>query len=396
MARPSYLLLIVLLFFAALLAIPSPQNGGEGGRPETVVLRMGSGPPPKGMVELPGKVINVVGWPVAGAQVTTGRGAGAGATTDADGGFRLRVAENEAVPLTVAARAGMHGRASAVLPQEDAVVLVAELPLPWSAVPDREPMVDSGLAGEGLVEDEEGRPVPNAVVIVPEIGVSVRADEHGRYRVPLPVSQQAPAGEAVFHLIARDRNSRVVRAEVEHTRQQQGLRPLPTLQVAAGHEVTGFLKDGSGDPVDGAGLVLSGEGQVRRVVTGAAGEFGIQGLLAGDYQLSALPHRGWVGFHRELSVGQGAPQDVELRLRPEHPLTILVENEAGEPQAEAYIVAHEADYRTAHGRTDAHGRVILRGLGDGKLTFTAHRGPDHQKVEVVRYDATEQRLILGQ
>ncbi|MHC4512831.1 MAG: peptidase associated/transthyretin-like domain-containing protein, partial [Planctomycetota bacterium] len=264
MARPSYLLLIVLLFFAALLAIPSSRNGGEGGKPEPVVLQMGGGPPPKGTVELPGKVIDVVGWPVVGAQVTTGQH-GAGATTDADGGFRLRVAENEAVPLTVAARAGMHGTATAVLPQEDAVVLVAELPLPWSAAQDREPMADSGLAGEGLVEDEEGRPVPSAVVTVPEIGVSVKADEHGRYRLPLPVSKQAPAGEAVFHLIARDQNSRVVRAEVEHTHQRHGLRPLPTLQVAAGHEVTGFLKDGSGAPVDGAGLVLSGEGQVRRV-----------------------------------------------------------------------------------------------------------------------------------
>ncbi len=397
MARPSYLLVCVGLFFAALLAIPgAPGNEpgtGDPGKGEPVVLRMGSGPLPKGTVELAGKVIDVVGWPLAGARARIGQ-SDTGATTDADGWFRLQVPQGEALPLTVTARAGMTSSVTAVLPQEDGVVLVAEPPLPWSETEDDSSMPASDLAGEGLVEDEEGQPVPSAVVTVHETGVSVRADEHGRYRVPLP----KPTGDSVFHLIARDHSSRVVRTQVAQTAQQRGLRPLPTLQVAAGQEVMGFLKDGAGNPADGAGLVLSGEGQVRRVITGGDGEFGIRGLLAGDYQLSALPHRGWVGFCRELSVGEDASRDVELQLRPERPLTILVENAAGEPQTNVVVIAHEAGYRKAHGRTDARGRTILRGLGDGMLTFTAHRladGVDPQEIEVLRYDASEQRLVVG-
>jgi len=393
MYRPSYLLVIVLLFFAALVALPvgpsSDSSGGGAKHPGPVILQMG-GPPPQGTVELSGKVVDVVGWPLAGAEVSSGKTDAA--TTDDDGRFRLRVAENESVPLAVAARGGMQGRVPAVLPEEDAVVLVAEPPLPGSEArsSDQDP-VGEKLAGEGLVEDEDGDPVAYAVVTVVETGASVRASEQGRYRIALPV----PSAEdvAAFHLIARDHNGRVVRAKVEHTQQQSGLRPLPTLQVTTGHQVSGFLKDGSGKPANGAGLVLSGQGQVRRVVTGGDGEFGIRGLLAGEYELSTLPHKGWVGSKRELSVG-GDAQDVELQLRPERPLTIVVQNQAGEPQAGVHLVVCETGYRTAQGRTDARGRVILRGLGDGELTFTAHRDPD-QELEILRYDAGEQRLIVG-
>lgn len=411
MNRPSYLLLIVLMFFAALVALPILPSGGLAGDgssgketvpPEPVVLRM-AGRPPKGTVELTGKVIDVVGWPLVGAQVSvddtmaTAPAAAmptAPANTDGDGRFTLRVAENESVPLTVKARGGMQGHAVGVLPAEngaDSVVVVAELPLPRSRVRAGDPGSASGnLAGEGLVEDEDGEPVSGAVVTVVETGVSVRAGEHGRYRIPLPV----PSGSvgASFQLIARDHAGRVVQAKVEHTRQRDGLRPLPTLRLSPGHRVTGFVKDGAGNPAVGAGLVLSGQGQVRRVVTGGDGEFGIRGLLTGEYQLSALPHKGWVGFRHQLLV-EGANRDVELQLRPERPLTILVQDQAGEPQSGVHLLVHEAGYCSAHGRSDARGRVILRGLGDGQLTFTVYEGAG-QELEILRYDADEQRLVV--
>ena len=57
MARPSYLLFCVGLFFVALLAIPGAPGNEEAAGPregEPVVLRMGGGPLPKGTVELAG------------------------------------------------------------------------------------------------------------------------------------------------------------------------------------------------------------------------------------------------------------------------------------------------------------------------------------------------------
>jgi hypothetical protein len=392
MNRPSYLLVIVLLLFVALVAIPMvpsvDSGGGVSNAPEPVVLQM-EGPPPKGTVELQGRVIDVLGWPLAGAEVRAGRTRSA--TSDDDGRFRLRVVENESVPLTVAARGGAHGRAPAVLPQEDSVVVVVEPQLPWveDTEADKKEKEKASLAGEGLVQDEDRRPAAHAVVTVVETGASVKADENGRYRIPLPV----PSAEGeVFHLIARDHSGRVIRTKVEHTKQQQGLRPLPTLQVTTGHQVTGFIKDGSGNAASGAGLVLSGQGQVRRVVTGGDGEFGISGLLAGEYELSTLPHKGWVGSKQELAVGSEA-QDVELQLRPERPLTIMIQNQAGEPQADVHLVATETGYRSVHGRSDARGRVFLRGLGNGQLTFSAHRGRG-QELEILRYDAGERRLTI--
>lgn len=399
MDRPSYLLVIVLLLFVAMVAIPLAPSADSAGDfpkpPEPVVLQMG-GPPPKGTVELQGKVVDVLGWPLGGAEVHSGKAGTAGATTttttttDDDGRFRIRVTENESVPLKVAARGGMQGRAPAVLPEEDSVIVVVEPQLPWSEETPKEEQDISHLSGEGLVEDEDRAAVAHAVVTVVETGASVRADETGRFRIPLPV----PSGKEgeVFHLIARDQSGRVVRTKVEHTRQMQGLRPLPTLKVTAGHQVTGFVKDGAGNTASGAGLVLSGQGQVRRVVTGGDGEFGIRGLLAGGYELSTLPHKGWVGSKREMAVGSEA-QDVELQLRAERPLTIVVQNQAGEPQADVCVVARETGYRSAHGRSDARGRVFLRGLGDGELTFTARKGAD-KDLEVLRYEAGQQRLII--
>lgn len=394
MDRPSYLLVIVMLLFVALVAIPmvppADDGGGMSKPPEPVVLQM-EGPPPKGTVELRGKVIDVLGWPLAGAEVRAGKTKRA--TTDDDGRFRLRVVENESVPLSVAARDGAQGRAPAVLPEEDSVVVVVEPPLPWTEDTDKQDKknkVRQSLAGEGVVQDEDRAPAAYAVVTVVETGASAKADENGRYRIPLPVPS-GKDGEA-FHLIARDRSGRVVRTKVEHTRQKQGLRPLPTLEVTTGHQVTGFVKDGTGNAASGAGLVLSGQGQVRRVVTGGDGEFGIAGLLAGEYELSTLPHKGWVGSKRELAVGNEA-QDVELQLRPERPLTIVIQNQAGEPQADVYLVATETGYRSVHGCSDARGRVFLRGLGNGELTFSARKGRD-QELEILRYDAGDQRLTV--
>ncbi len=87
--------------------------------------------------------------------------------------------------------------------------------------------------------------------------------------------------------------------------------------------VEGVVVDPTGDPVNGAGIVLAGESLERHGVTGASGAFRIGGLRPGRYRLVAShsEYRDSEPVVVELQEGEGA-SDVLLQLRPKEGATL--------------------------------------------------------------------------
>ncbi len=234
------------------------------------------------------------------------------------------------------------------------------------------------LAGEGFLEDEAGEPVRGAVVTVRETGASVRTNDVGQYTIPLPYETSS--------LLAHDATGLVARSEPYSPPRPQGLTPVPPMVMVRGAGLRGVLRNPDGDPLPGAALVLEGDGVRRRTEAGENGLFAISGLLSGEYELTVLPFRGWLGFRFPVRV---AGEDVDLQdlaLLPVRRLRIQVVGQRGEPQANAHVVAEEAGLRRVHAQADELGWVTLVGLAGDDLQFEVRSAVEFRLLPVVRWD----------
>jgi hypothetical protein len=215
---------------------------------------------------------------------------------------------------------------------------------------------------------------------------SLRTDRVGNYRIPLP--------RTTASLIARDGRGLVARVDsLPLPRHRvEGLTPLPKLEMVRGARIHGILRGPAEDPIPGALLLEGGKGIVRRTEAGTDGRFEISGLFDGEYELTALPFEGALGFRRTVVV-DGDVELAGLELLPEEELRVQVVGNQGDPQAGAHVVAREAGLRVAHSQADETGWVTLSGLAGGSRQLSVRRDGDFRLLPIVRRDGD--RLIVA-
>lgn len=343
------------------------------------------------LVEVDGRVIDSLGWPVAGARIASASEGGEAVSSDSEGNFILQVLAGRQHLLTATAE-GM-GRSSALAIPGEPALLILTTEFPWStgeaqieAAPaeEAEP-ADEGtlLAGEGFLVDQAGRELAKAIVLVEETGERVRADEYGRFRVPLPAESCS--------ILAYDAEGRVGHMAFKPSR-SQGVMPLGEIHLNYGLELAGILHDKDRAPAQIAALELRRNGMHRRQFTDASGRFAFRGLLPGEYELIAYPHRGDLGF-RQLITLKGS-MDADWKLEASRSLRIQVLEQTAGPQALAHVRLDAEGIGSRYAQADSEGYVLFEGLGTGPFAFEV-RDPDFGAMQVLSYQAEVAKLMVA-
>lgn len=334
-----------------------------------------------------GRVIDRLGWPVVGAEITVPGQDGVRAVSDADGRFEITVAGAIHRTLRVEAR-GRH-EAEQVRGSLDELVVVMQDAAPWARERDvlRRFDGDGLLIGEGFVKDVAGSSVARARVVVRGTPAGVLSDPVGRYTIPLPTGPSS--------VVAFDTNGRVAAsAPMSHAR-NQGKVPLPDLVLRDGITLRGRLVDDDGAPCGGATLVLDNDGVTRRSSTDESGGFAIAGLIAGDSHLTVLPHAGHLSLERRLAIDADTDLgDLVFERASQVPMRLTVVDGEHRPIAHAHVVAEQTSWRRAYGQANEFGQVCLAGLGSGPIEFEV-RSDESKPLAVVGWDAVERELVVS-
>jgi len=381
MNRPSHWILLVTAVAAVGYLWLGPERAEDPPslsiEADPVVVRRAESPPQRHAEHfLEGRVLDRLGWPIAGATARLLDDEQPQAvTTDAAGDFVLPVPafERHRVQLAAPAREPM----IAWIHPRDRVVAVLGDDLPWAGIDTGSPPMLAALMGEGFLRGEDGHSVSYGVVTVLETGVRVAADENGRFRVPMP------DGRAT--LMASDGEGLVARGEPIYGTRKSGLMPLPDLVLQKGSHMQGYLTDADHKPCSGAAIRLRGHGLAQLAFTDATGRFTFGGLSDGSYVVEALPHRGLLGRQQQVSV-EGS-LDIDLALQPQRPLQLHVREPEGEPLVGVHLVVEESPLRSGHVVTDNAGRATVSGFGEGPFAFEVREPETFAPYEILGFDA---------
>ncbi len=252
-----------------------------------------------------------------------------------------------------------------------------EAPAPALATPPPEPVEEGDDLLRGRVQDSDGNPISGASIEVKrgrrqlaetssgsDGSFSVGPLEPGRFR--LEVSHTGYAKESLS------------RASVPRT-------PL-TIVLKSGGAIAGkVIDDWSGEPLVRASVRVGRPKSAPRsrsrsydqgTRTDEAGEFRLEGLPAGTYDVAAS-HRGYaVAAAEAVEVGAGqSTESLLLRLQKEAVLEgKVIDDTTGEPVAKALIVFRPpppAGPRRARSRRD--GTFILKGISPGRSSIEVSR-----------------------
>jgi hypothetical protein len=347
-------IVVVLSFFALRGDLPVETGRASRGPAAPVVVRTQAPPRPEvADVELRGRVFDALGFLVVGAEVLPLQGAAQ--RTDADGAFRVWTRREGVVDLLV--RSGgcqpVWRRTSALTP--DALVVQLTPAAPWDPAPGPLPAAPV-LRGEGRVLDSVGRPLAGAFVGTAESGLWTRADDLGRYVLPL--------AQSTVHLLvtgtepAGGGSGFALRGQPFVSSRETGAVPLPDLIAEAAATVRGVVRDPRGAPQEGVPVQLRGEGVSRLVETGGGGAFRISGLPAGSYELQPLAFRGAVGSASAVTL-DAAAVDVELHLQAVDERRLRVVDERGVPLGLVHVASSIAGARRGVAQADATGFVAV-------------------------------------
>lgn len=326
--------------------------------------------------KLDGRVIDHLGRPISGAQIRVLGGSGA-AVTRSSGAFEVMVKLRDPYRRIEITANGFSSVVERCSPADLASFVVQmSSPAPW-AVPANTPLSAKrvALAGEGFVLDADRRPLEACVVTCLETGDTALTDEVGRFLIPIGTS---PASFVAWHA-----NGHCAALEAVQPTQKEGMISLGVITSTAGAQLSGTVRLPDGTPIDSAAIVLRRQGLVRRSLTDQGGTFHLGGLVAADYDLEVLPAGGALGIKQPLRVEGPGSLKTELRLVAEAPLRVRVVDSKRVPRAKAYVLATDADARSAWAQVDGDGYATLRGLGTEGATVREARDADLAPLKIL-------------
>lgn len=365
------------------------QRPPTGPVPPTVVKASAGG---RSMVEpralVRGRVYDRNGFRIVGAEIAPFGAGLAKGHTGADGEFALDLPVPPP-PLLVQAPGC---RALWFQPQAGAPdPCCVQLPpaAPWDQPETMPPQPVAGLFGEGVVFGADGRPLAGAFVTALGGAAWTETDELGRYTLALPggtarLLVHAPTAAAEGAGVA------LLAGPLQLPR-AKGRFPVPDLHAQPAAALRGTLRDGTGNPVAGAALRVSGAGLQRVVETGMSGWFRLGGLLPGRYEVQPLGHRGALGRRQQVLLDQ-ASVDCELQLVAAYERRVRVVDTRGEPCGGVHIAAAFDGERCSVATADADGWAALQ-LVDGAVEFEV-RDDAAKACAVQHYDAEQGRLVV--
>ena len=351
-----------------------------------VVLRL---PPPKpqAAVAVTGRVLDAMGFLLAGAEVAAGP---ARARTDAGGRFEIAVGDGLVDDLQIAA-AGHRSKFVRSFPAVgETVVATLEPSAPWDElfVPSLSAL--GKLRGEGLVRGLDHAPLAAALVLVAETGALARTDAAGRYEIAL---QDGP-NTLIVQYAGKDDLYLAARTEPVSPSRATGRVPLPEIGAARGGAVRGTIRDAHGAPQPGAPVQVVGDGYARTVLAGEGGVFRFGGLMPGSYDVAVLAHHGLLGAHASVQLGL-TTVDCELHLRPARGRRVRIVDKAGAPVRSPLVATSIDGLRRDVARGDGDGYVELRAT-DEAARFEVRAGSELQPLRVLesRVDADQFVVVV--
>jgi len=244
--------------------------------------------------------------------------------------------------------------------------------------------VKTPLIGEGFAKLEGGEAAKDAEILVLGTDARVRADDTGRFRIPLPFRECV--------LVAHDGRQLVALSQPFQPSRDHGLLPVPDLVLSVGARLQGLVRDEHGAPISGARVLLSSDLGRRETATAADGSFAMLGLLAEAAGVEVQPPAGFLASVRKVVI---APQGtaVELVLAKDEPWKLSVVDSAGAARPGVLVAATDSDGRRAEATTDAGGFVTLLGIVRAQVVFTA-RNSRGDLLAIQEYDDTARRLVV--
>lgn len=226
---------------------------------------------------------------------------------------------------------------------------------------------------QGVVVDDQGRPVPDAGVVYWEPGVTgyhgdkFRTDSDGRFRhqfLPLNVPLKVSVDKKDF-LLAEEDISLTASQRVREVRLTLARRPAGGSVAGS---VAGIVQDKSGKPLAGAQVANYGDrsSQERLTKTDAQGRFVLHDLFESHSGIEVrISSKGF--SPQRLPVNPGMPQtpaQLSVKLEPGHTLRGAAVNEEGRPVKGAYVMARSSVYRWGMEsvRTDDQGQFTFDSL----------------------------------
>ncbi len=160
----------------------------------------------------------------------------------------------------------------------------------------------------GSVKDEDGNPVPNAEVRIPGASFETRTNSNGYFKIT-----NIPDGQYTVEVAATDRTAGTQKSV---TLKPGGNEPLDQIVVNLHRRnATGRVLDEQDEPVSGAELKLSGNGQAEQTTkTDANGNYSFKNLKPGTYtvEVKGSTAYGSGGGQLDIQPERDAKQDFKV------------------------------------------------------------------------------------
>jgi hypothetical protein len=278
-------------------------------------------------------VITESGAPVEGVTVTDPE-SGASATTDSSGSYTLSGVLAGRITRLVLTKNGMQigsgqvdvvrgrsGIADFDLKRSNGINPVSSMTVLPASVVLKALRAGAGVKTgklQGLVEDEQGKPLARALVELKGLGAA-RTDSAGRYAfLNVPAGSHELTIRSLGRADSRTQISVAAAGMTERTIRLAALRGerlrMPLVMPGGGSAVRGVVRDGDNRPVEGAKVTVLLSGQAMSVITGRRGEFEVRDLRPGSYRL-IVSKAGLETWSQAMELRRGSVEIGDLRLK---------------------------------------------------------------------------------